>query len=108
MRRNSGPKTPIIARCSLSRIRDKYPSDGAGMLGHTDVQQHKIIVKIHVERMPQVPRPSGSSTQPLGVKGRSLRRFMSMGLLAGGGGGGQGIYLAVGIEIPSSQRVFII
>ena len=34
------------------------------MLGMTAVQQHNTIVSRQLERMDQVPRPSGSSIQP--------------------------------------------
>jgi hypothetical protein len=64
MRRNSGPKSPIQARSILSRNRSVGPSFFDGILGQTDVQQHKNMVNKQVEIMVHVPRPSGSWTQP--------------------------------------------
>jgi hypothetical protein len=47
------------------------------MFGQTDVQQHSDIVRRHVERIVQVPRPLGSSTQ----LDKSVVLFMVLGYL---------------------------
>jgi hypothetical protein len=45
---NSGPSNPRHASPSLSLIEGQIPSPGAGMLGYTEVQQHRNVVTRHV------------------------------------------------------------
>lgn len=51
------------------------------MLGMTAVQQHSTIVSRQLERMDQVPRPSGSSIQPSTIAVVEVE-FVDMGSMA--------------------------
>lgn len=64
IRRNSGPSSPIHVKSSLSRTCAQRPSDSAGRLGQTDVQQQRTMVKRQVRMISLVPRPSGGDVQP--------------------------------------------
>lgn len=64
---NSDPSSVIQARSNLYLHLLNSPSDLAGKFGATDVQQQRMIVTTQVNKIPHVPRPSGSLTQPRGV-----------------------------------------
>lgn len=64
---NSDPSSVIQARSNLYLHLLNSPSDLAGKFGVTDVQQQRMIVTTQVNKIPHVPRPSGSLTQPCGV-----------------------------------------